>query len=205
MISIKEPRKFVPLSLVGVVLAVLLAVSMAGVSYSSVISSVTNTNNSLSFIPTHSHVEPHPDNTEEYIEPLNPEYIEVEIDGESSILTSYDITPAENLSQNQELSFNLNGKFCIFLDINKKFTFSINEIPFDIKGKQLPAQGYYTIVDGDLLKAKGSTYEEQLQFIVTNKLWIPSDPDEPAKFAFHQHDTNAGSTPLKFVFAPTET
>lgn len=120
-------------------------------------------------------------------------------------MTSYDITPAENLSQNQELSFNLNGKFCIFLDINKRFTFSINDIRFDIKGTQLPAQGYYTIVDGNLLKAEGSTYEEQLQFIVTNKLWIPSDPDEPAKFAFHQHDTNAGSTPLKIVFAPTET
>lgn len=205
--SNRESKKFALLSLAGVVLVVLFVTSAAGVSYSAMISSVTNTNNSLSFIHTQSHVEPDPNtDTEELIEPLYPYDIEIEVDGESLTLTSYDITPLINLDHKQEISFNLNGKFCIFLNVSKRTTFSINDKGFEIKGQQIPAQGYYTIDNGDnLLKAEGDTYEKQLQYIAENGLWIDPNSDEPVTFAFHQHDTNAGSTPLRLVFAPTGT
>lgn len=207
MIVSRKSGRFASLFLVGTILMMFLTLSLAGVSYSISQSSVSITDNSVSVIISTDteQIIPDENTTAGYIEPPEPVSIPIIIDGEPSTATSYDVTPTGNLGQDQDLEFDLRGAFCIFLDINKRSNISINNVDYRIKAQSIPAKGYFTIIDGQLKKATGSTYEEQLQYIASNDLWIRTNAGEMTTFSFHQQDATAGSTPLRIVFAPVGT
>lgn len=183
-------KHYEKLLLVPIVLMILIIASMAGVGYSALTSDVINSGNTITFTKIGGQVIPD-DNTTETIVDIVETPTTIIVDGEEITLPTYEITPNVDLGQHQPLEFELIGEFCIWLNINKKITITIDTVDYEVKTQGQQVTGYFVLVGGAMVK-------RTLTEIINNDLWITTT--NITTFSFHQQDAVAGATILKVIF-----
>ncbi len=186
----KIKKHYEKLLLVPIVLMILIIASMAGVGYSALTSDVINSGNTITFTKIGGQVIPD-DNTTETIVDIVETPTTIIVDGEEITLPTYEITPNVDLGQHQPLEFELIGEFCIWLNINKKITITIDTVDYEVKTQGQQVTGYFVLVGGAMVK-------RTLTEIINNDLWITTT--NITTFSFHQQDAVAGATILKVIF-----
>lgn len=179
------------LLLVPIVLMILIIASMAGIGYSALTSDVINSGNTITFTKIGGQVIPDDTTITGTVVDIAETPTVIIVDGEEITLPTYEITPNVNLGQHQPLDFQLIGEFCIWLDINKKITITIDDVDYDVKTQGQQVTGYFVLVGGVMVK-------KTLTEIIDNELWITTT--NITTFSFHQQDAVAGATILKVVF-----
>lgn len=184
-------KHYEKLLLVPIVLMILIIASMAGIGYSAITSDVINSGNTITFTKIGGQVIPDDNTNTGTIVDIIETPTTIIVDGEEITLPTYEITPNVNLNQHQPLDFELVGEFCIWLDINKKITITIDTVDYEVKTQGQQVTGYFVLVGGAMVK-------RTLTEIINNDLWITTT--NITTFSFHQEDAVAGATILKVVF-----
>ena len=184
-------KHYEKLLLVPIVLMILIIASMAGIGYSALTSDVINSGNTITFTKIGGQVIPDDNTNTGTIVDIIETPTTIIVDGEEITLPTYEITPNVNLNQHQPLDFELVGEFCIWLDINKKITITIDTVDYEVKTQGQQVTGYFVLVGGAMVK-------RTLTEIINNDLWITTT--NITTFSFHQKDAVAGATILKVVF-----
>lgn len=187
----KIKKHYEKLLLVPIVLMILIIASMAGVGYSALTSDVINSGNTITFTKIGGQVIPDDNTNTGTIVDIIETPTTIIVDGEEITLPTYEITPNVDLGQHQPLEFELIGEFCIWLNINKKITITIDTVDYEVKTQGQQVTGYFVLVGGAMVK-------RTLTEIINNDLWITTT--NITTFSFHQQDAVAGATILKVIF-----